>query len=58
MDSFSAREGRFGFTDERCRNWLSVVHDLVKQHGGKVWVEENPDGGARFIAEFEGATQV
>lgn len=37
---------------------LSVVHDLVKQHGGKVWVEENPDGGARFIAEFASATQV
>jgi signal transduction histidine kinase len=32
---------------------LSVVHDLVKQYGGKVWVEDIPTGGARFIAEFE-----
>jgi len=31
---------------------LSVVHDLVKKYGGRVWVEDNPNGGARFIAEF------
>jgi len=31
---------------------LSVVLDLVREHGGKVWVEKSPSGGARFVAEF------
>ena len=29
---------------------LSVVHDVVAQHGGRVWVEDSPTGrGARFV---------
>jgi signal transduction histidine kinase len=31
---------------------LAVVHELVLQHGGTVWVEDAPGGGARFIVEF------
>jgi len=31
---------------------LAVVHDLVSLHGGHVWVEDAPGGGARFIVEF------
>jgi signal transduction histidine kinase len=29
---------------------LSVVHDVVVQHGGRAWVEDAPEGrGARFV---------
>ncbi|MCW2242391.1 PAS domain S-box protein [Azospirillum canadense] len=28
---------------------LSVSHGIVTGHGGMVWVEDNPDGGARFV---------
>ena len=29
---------------------LSVVHDVVAQHGGRAWVEDAPEGrGARFV---------
>ncbi|MGH7720352.1 MAG: ATP-binding protein [Gemmatimonadaceae bacterium] len=33
---------------------LSVVRDLVTQHGGRVWVEPAPGGGARFVVELPG----
>ncbi|MEP6834605.1 MAG: HAMP domain-containing sensor histidine kinase, partial [Gemmatimonas sp.] len=32
---------------------LSVVHDLVKEYGGNVWVEDSATGGARFMVEFD-----
>jgi signal transduction histidine kinase len=35
---------------------LAVVKDLVELHGGRVWVEDAPGGGARFVVEFPGAT--
>jgi signal transduction histidine kinase len=28
---------------------LSVVHDVVAQHGGRAWVEDASGGGARFV---------
>jgi signal transduction histidine kinase len=28
---------------------LSVVHDVVAQHGGRAWVEDAPERGARFV---------
>ena len=28
---------------------LSVVRDVVAQHGGRAWVEDAPSGGARFV---------
>ena len=31
---------------------LSIVRDLVVAHGGRVWVEDSPLGGARLIAAF------
>ena len=34
---------------------LSVVSDLVEQAGGRVWVEDAPASGARFVVEFPGA---
>jgi len=37
---------------------LSVVRDLVMQHGGRVWVEGAPGGGARFVVELPGASGV
>jgi len=38
---------------------LSVVADLMRLLGGRAWVEDVPggNGGARFAAEFPGATQ-
>lgn len=37
---------------------LAVVRELVARHGGKTWVEEGRDGGARFVVEFPKATQL
>ena len=32
---------------------LSVVHDVVTQHGGRAWVEDSPPGhGARIVVTF------
>ncbi len=31
---------------------LSIVRELVLLHGGRAWVEDAPEGGARFIVEF------
>lgn len=28
---------------------LTIVRDVVTQHGGRVWVEDAPGGGARFV---------
>jgi signal transduction histidine kinase len=28
---------------------LTIVHDVVTQNGGKVSVENSPNGGARFV---------
>jgi signal transduction histidine kinase len=35
---------------------LAVVRDLVVQHNGRVWVEDAPLGGARFVVEIPAAT--
>jgi signal transduction histidine kinase len=34
---------------------LAVVREIVLLHGGSVWVEEAPGGGARFVVELAGA---
>jgi two-component system sensor histidine kinase MtrB len=31
---------------------LSLVSEHVRLHGGRVWVEDRPGGGARFIVEL------
>jgi signal transduction histidine kinase len=31
---------------------LSLVAEHVRLHGGRVWVEDNPGGGARFVIEL------
>jgi signal transduction histidine kinase len=28
---------------------LTIVHEVVTQHGGKAWVEDAPSGGAQFV---------
>lgn len=28
---------------------LSISNDIIKAHHGKIWAENNPDGGASFI---------
>ncbi len=37
---------------------LAVVRELVARHGGKAWVEEGCDGGARFVVEFPKGAQI
>lgn len=34
---------------------LAIVSALVKAHGGEVWVDERPGGGARFVVELPAA---
>jgi signal transduction histidine kinase len=31
---------------------LSVVRDLTLRHGGRAWVEQTEEGGARFVIEL------
>ena len=31
---------------------LSIVQDVVNQHGGRAWVEDAPGGGARFVVSL------
>jgi signal transduction histidine kinase len=31
---------------------LSIVHDVVTQHGGRAWVDSTPSGGARFTVSL------
>jgi hypothetical protein len=37
---------------------LAVVRELVGRHGGKTWVEEGREGGARFVVEFPKTAQL
>ncbi|MBI4410083.1 MAG: HAMP domain-containing histidine kinase [Gemmatimonadetes bacterium] len=34
---------------------LAVVRELVRLHDGRVWIEDAPGGGARFVLEIPGA---
>lgn len=37
---------------------LSIVHGIVREHGGNVRVESPPGGGATFVVELPGVTEV
>ena len=43
--SRDAHSGGFGLG-------LAIVHSIVKRYNGRVWVEDSPVGGARFIVEL------
>jgi two-component system nitrogen regulation sensor histidine kinase NtrY len=34
---------------------LSIVHQIVADHSGAIWVEDNPPHGSRFVIELPGA---
>jgi two-component system NtrC family sensor kinase len=31
---------------------LAIVYGIVSEHGGRVWVERSPSGGAQFVVEL------
>ncbi len=33
---------------------LPIVHQIVADHGGTIWVEDNPPRGSRFVIELPG----
>jgi two-component system, NtrC family, nitrogen regulation sensor histidine kinase NtrY len=33
---------------------LSIVHQIVADHGGAIWIEDNPPHGSRFVIELPG----
>ena len=37
---------------------LAIVHDIMRRHRGRAWVEDSPLGGARFVLEFPIAWRV
>jgi signal transduction histidine kinase len=36
---------------------LSLAAEHIRLHGGRVWVDENPDGGARFVVDLPTESQ-
>jgi hypothetical protein len=36
---------------------LALVNEHVRLHDGRVWVDESPDGGARFVVELPRSPQ-
>ena len=30
---------------------LPIVHEIVTEHGGTIWVEDNEPSGTRFVIE-------
>jgi signal transduction histidine kinase len=36
---------------------LAIVSQHVQQHGGRVWVEDRPGGGARFVVELPASSE-
>jgi signal transduction histidine kinase len=36
---------------------LAVARGLVEAHGGRIWAENQPEGGARFSFELPGVTE-
>jgi predicted dehydrogenase len=37
------------------RKIYEIVQQIMELHGGRAWVEDAPDGGARFLLELPGA---
>ncbi|MDO5669638.1 MAG: HAMP domain-containing sensor histidine kinase [Corynebacterium sp.] len=37
---------------------LAIVKQTIQRHGGRAWVEESSDGGARVVVELPGRPQV
>ena len=35
---------------------LAIVHQIVTDHGGTIWVEDNPPHGSRFVIELSAAS--
>jgi signal transduction histidine kinase len=50
FDRFVQREGTRGSIGLG----LYICRKIVDLHGGRIWVEDNPDGGARFVFRIPG----
>jgi signal transduction histidine kinase len=43
----------FSTKDDGCGLGLSICYGIVERHGGRVWVENNPDGpGCTFYVSL------
>jgi len=55
FEPFQRGEGAVGSVVAGSGIGLSVVREIVRAHDGRVWVEEAPSGGARFVVELPAA---
>ena len=52
FERFTQLEGRTAATRQGAGLGLHICRRIVEDHGGTIWVEDNPGGGSRFVVRL------